>query len=446
MQLTENTYLGEGNRYYLEKLLGRGGFSEVWLVKDALTDKEEALKVYAPSTGMDDDGLRIFTKELDVVRNIHHPNLLTSSYIGVWQNMPYLVMPYCPQGSLVKKIGKIKEDEAWQILKDVAAGLDYLHGQPSPIIHQDIKPDNILVDTLGHYVITDFGISARAQSTLRKSVHSAAIGTRAYMAPERFGDDPLPKSSGDIWALGATLFELIEGYAPFGELGGLSQKDGADIPQIKADVSDKLKQSVYGMLSLDPLNRPASVKISNEEKDDEKLYVSLYDVNIPLDPFKRDIRVLRLIDYHFIGSSVPKEGGIITICHPDYDEVCFDESFVSDWVHLENGGGKASVLRIDENTTGKYRSISTIVHLKRDEFDKIAYFEINQKSLSKFQYWSDKLGDILSKAVVFPFVIYLCGSLIFLGPQDMGMMLWWVFYVVYLVALLVFYLLKWKGL
>lgn len=262
MQLTEHTYFGEGSRYYLEKLLGRGGFSEVWLVKDTLTDTEEALKVYAPGTGMDDDGLHIFTKELNVVQNIHHPNLLTSSYVGVWQNMPYLVMPYCPQGSLVKRIGHVTEDEAWAILSDVATGLDYLHSQPSPIIHQDIKPDNILVDALGHYVITDFGISARAQSTLRKSVRNAADGTTDYMGPERFGPDPLPIKASDIWALGATIFELIEGYTPFGNLGGLSQKSGADIPVMKAPVSDKLKRTIYCMLAKEPWNRPQAAELA----------------------------------------------------------------------------------------------------------------------------------------------------------------------------------------
>lgn len=269
MQLTEHTYFGEGNRYYLEKLLGRGGFSEVWLVKDTLTDTEEALKVYAPGTGMDNDGLHFFTKELNIVHNIHHPNLLTSSYVGVWQNMPYLIMPYCPQGSLVKKIGQITENEAWAILKDVATGLEYLHSQPSPIIHQDIKPDNILVDTLGHYVITDFGISARAQSTLRKSVRNAATGTGAYMGPERFGTDPLPIKASDIWALGATLFELIEGYVPFGDLGGLSQKSGADIPHMKANVSDKLKQTIYSMLAKEPWDRPTAAQLAKGESADK---------------------------------------------------------------------------------------------------------------------------------------------------------------------------------
>lgn len=256
MQLTENTYFGEGNRYYLVKLLGRGGFSEVWLVKDSITQTEDVLKVYAPGYGMDNNGLKIFSKELSLVHNIHHRNLLTASYVGVWENMPYLIMSYCPNGSLVSKVGKLSEQEAWRLIKEACSGLEYLHNQKHPIVHQDIKPDNILVDALGNYVITDFGISTRSQATLRKSVRDASTGTMAYMAPERFGTNPMPIMASDVWALGATLFELIEGYAPFGELGGLSQKSGADIPYVKSDVSPKLRKVITAMLAKEPWDRP----------------------------------------------------------------------------------------------------------------------------------------------------------------------------------------------
>lgn len=266
MQLTENTYFGEGDRYCLERLLGRGGFSEVWLIKDTLTDTEDALKVYAPGTGMDNDGLKMFTKELSLVHNIHHTHILTASYVGVWQNMPYLVMPYCPKGSLVSRVGSLTEEEAWRLIRESCAGLSYLHGQAEPIIHQDIKPDNILIDVLGNYVITDFGISTRSQSTLRKSVRNVSSGTSAYMGPERFGQSPLPIKASDIWALGATIFELIEGYVPFGELGGLAQKSGADMPLIQANVSDPLKNVIYSMLAKETWDRPTASELVERAK------------------------------------------------------------------------------------------------------------------------------------------------------------------------------------
>ena len=259
MQLIQNTYFGEGNRYYLEKLLGRGGFSEVWLAKDAITDLELVLKVYAPGTGMDEDGLQTFSKELARVYNLNHPNLLRPQHVDSWQGMPYLLMAYCAQGSLVKRIGGMSEVAIRKVLHDVASGLAYLHAHD--VVHQDIKPDNILLDDAGNYVITDFGISTRARSTLRKSVASSAAhsgGTIAYMGPERFGKEPAPIKASDVWSLGAMLYELMTGDTPFGEHGGLIQKSGAEIPTIQGNYSDELKQMVEQMLSLNPWDRPTA--------------------------------------------------------------------------------------------------------------------------------------------------------------------------------------------
>ncbi|MCQ2324623.1 MAG: SUMF1/EgtB/PvdO family nonheme iron enzyme [Paludibacteraceae bacterium] len=266
MQLTEHTYFGESNRYYLEKLLGRGGFSEVWLVKDTIMELELVLKVYAPGTGMDEDGLKTFSKELANVFNLHHQNLLKPQHVDTWQGMPYLTVPYCQQGSLVKRIGKMSESEIRQLIHDVAAGLAYLHERD--IIHQDIKPDNILIDEAGNYVITDFGISTRARSTLRKSVAASSAnsgGTIAYMGPERFGKEPAPIMASDIWSLGAMLYELMTGDTPFGEHGGLIQKSGAEIPTIKGDYSEDLKQLIEKMLSLEPWDRPTAIDLAKGE-------------------------------------------------------------------------------------------------------------------------------------------------------------------------------------
>lgn len=263
MQLTENMYFGENNRYYLEKLLGRGGFSEVWLVKDSITNLELALKVYAPGMGMDEDGLQTFSQELARVYNLNHTNLLKPQHVDSWQGMPYLTMSYCPQGSLVKRIGKMSEQEIRKVIHDVAAGLAYLHERD--IIHQDIKPDNILIDSVGNYVITDFGISTRARSTLRKSVAASSAnsgGTIAYMGPERFGKEPAPIKASDIWSLGAMCYELMIGNTPFGEHGGLIQKSGAEVPNIQGNYSNELKQIVEQMLSLDPWDRPTAAALA----------------------------------------------------------------------------------------------------------------------------------------------------------------------------------------
>ena len=259
MQLTEGTLFHD--RYTLVRLIGRGGFSEVWLAHDKYTGLELALKVYAPNGGTDDTSIAIFSDEIRRVYNLSHPNLLKPQHFAVCEGMPYIVMPYCANGSVVKQIGKMSEAEIWTLLHDVATGLAYLHEQH--IVHQDIKPDNILQAADGHYLITDFGISARTRTTLTKTqaISNTSAGTSAYMAPERFGSKPAPTFASDIWALGATLFELIEGYVPFGDgalPAGLLQKNGAEIPEMKAQVSDTLKRTVCQMLAPNAWDRPTA--------------------------------------------------------------------------------------------------------------------------------------------------------------------------------------------
>ena len=256
MQLQPNTTFA--NRYQLERLLGRGGFSEVWLAKDNWTHLRIALKVYAPGQGMDVNGLQDFCGELANVFDLNHTNLLKPTHVDSWNDMPYLIMAYCSNGSLASKVGQLSEEEIWKLIHDVASGLAYLHSRD--VVHQDISPDNILIDDLGNYLVTDFGISSRARSTLRKSVILANSngGKTAYMGPERFSRQPAPTKASDIWSFGAMIYEVLEGNVPFGEVGGGLQKGGAEIPYIAANVSDALKFTVYKMLSKETWDRPTA--------------------------------------------------------------------------------------------------------------------------------------------------------------------------------------------
>ena len=259
IKLTEQTVFAD--RYLFKRMLGRGGFSEVWLATDKMTGLEIAVKVYAPGQGMDTDGMKDFCKELSQVYNLNHTNLLKPQHVDNWEGMPYLVMTYCQKGSCQRLIGTMSEDQVWKMLHDVSSGLAYLHEQG--IIHQDIKPDNILVDNAGHYVITDFGISVQSRSTLRKSMNVASgSGTTAYMGPERFSADPTPLKASDIWSLGATAYELLTGNAPFGEIGGGLQKGGADLPTIKQNISSELRMVLAKMLAMETWDRPTAEQIA----------------------------------------------------------------------------------------------------------------------------------------------------------------------------------------
>ena len=225
---------------------------------------------------MDTDGMKDFCKELSQVYNLNHTNLLKPQHVDSWEGMPYLVMTYCPQGSCHRMVGAMTEEQVWKMLHDVASGLAYLHEQG--IIHQDIKPDNILVDPLGNYVITDFGISVQSRSTLRKSMNIATgSGTTAYMGPERFSKDPTPLKASDIWSLGATAYELITGNAPFGEIGGGMQKGGADLPTIKQDISAELRMVLAKMLALETWDRPTAEQLVQWTENPQKINFTIKD-------------------------------------------------------------------------------------------------------------------------------------------------------------------------
>lgn len=251
------------DRYFLECLLGRGNFSEVWLAKDTKTDISVALKIYAPATGLDDQGLNVFAREFSLVVSANHKNLLKPLYYDSFERKPYLVLPFCQKGSILKDVGKFSEEQAWRLLRDVASGLSWLHSMNPPVIHQDIKPDNIMVAENGDFMITDFGVSTHLKSTLRKSMSSAfaSAGTIAYMAPERFGKDNTPIMANDIYSLGATVFEMLTGDTPFGDNGGLIQKKGAEIPNLKGDYSEQLKKVISKCLKTNPWERPTAEQL-----------------------------------------------------------------------------------------------------------------------------------------------------------------------------------------
>jgi serine/threonine protein kinase len=279
MELT--TGLLFADRYKFIKQLGRGGFAEVWLAEDNLTGVQVAVKVYAPGTGLDENGIKIFTQEFSVVFDMNHTNLLRPTHYDCYERMPYLIMPYIKNGSTFKYIAEgqsIPEDECWKMLHDVASGLAYLHEKMPPLIHQDIKPDNIMIDDEGRYLITDFGISARVRSTIRGSqAQEQSGGTLAYMGPERFGPTPKPIMASDVWSMGAMMYELMTGTPPFGNHGGILQKNGADIPLIENNYSQELKDIIYACLAKEPWDRPSAKKI------EEQTYNKLHGIVTPVE-------------------------------------------------------------------------------------------------------------------------------------------------------------------
>ena len=222
MTFKEGSIVAE--HYELKRQLGQGSFGDVWLAHNLLADIDVAIKFYGV---LDSKGLEEFRNEFKVAYKLRHPNLLNINHFDVYANCPYLVMPYCANGSVNRHVGQMPEPEIWKFILDVSGGLAFLHSQQPPIVHQDIKPDNILITSDGRYVISDFGISRSFRTKMSRTNNNiSSSGTIAYMGPERFSEKPLVVLASDIWAFGMTLYELMTGDVLWEGMGGCVQLNG----------------------------------------------------------------------------------------------------------------------------------------------------------------------------------------------------------------------------
>lgn len=236
------TVSGSGEKYSLIRKLGQGGFGEVWLA-NRLEDKHHriAIKFFKP---LHVDDRKLFLAEYQRSANFHHEDILPSLFYGEWNSRLFMGMEFCEFGTAAQFIGNLnpnKEgDEAliWNFIYDTASGLQYLH-EVENVVHQDIKPDNVMINSEGDFVIMDFGISVCVNSDIQLSNY-CAFGSPAYMAPERFSDSKSIIYANDIWSLGVSIYEMAVGVLPFNGLGG--EYAGVELPSLPNGWSDQLNK------------------------------------------------------------------------------------------------------------------------------------------------------------------------------------------------------------
>ena len=206
-----------GSAFTVDRELTGGGMSRVFVAKDATLDREIVVKVLAPDLagGVNFDRFR---REISVAARLQHPHIVPLLTAGEVDGLPYFTMPFVEGESLRSRLtrGELPVAESVAILRDVAKALEYAHSKG--IVHRDIKPDNILL-TGDSAAVTDFGVAkAVAESTHGETNLTAtgvALGTPAYMSPEQASADPNVDHRADIYAFGATAYEMLTGRAPF---------------------------------------------------------------------------------------------------------------------------------------------------------------------------------------------------------------------------------------
>lgn len=212
----------------LERLLGYGGTSAVFLARSLTSEEEVAVKVFLPRSTLDGQMrksfYRRFLREAEAASQLDHSNILSIYAYGEHDGMPYIVMPYMPGGTLaeyVQQHGPLSLKEALSYLEQIAAALDYAHTHGC--IHCDVKPANILLDGAGRAALSDFGIVRLVQAegepepvskTAKRSGSETLMGTPDYISPEQALGENLDRRS-DVYSLGATLYALLTGEPPF---------------------------------------------------------------------------------------------------------------------------------------------------------------------------------------------------------------------------------------
>jgi serine/threonine protein kinase len=213
----------------LERLLGYGGSSAVFLARSLTSGEEVAVKVFLPRSTLDGAMRKSFylrfLREAEAASQIEHPHILSIYAYGEHEGLPYIVMPYMSGGTLseyVQRHGPLSLEEARRYLTQVAAALDYAHTEG--YVHCDVKPANILLDGQGNAALSDFGIVRWQQAEqpeegsggkeAKKSGTDTLMGTPDYVSPEQALGEALDGRS-DVYSLGATLYALLTGAPPF---------------------------------------------------------------------------------------------------------------------------------------------------------------------------------------------------------------------------------------
>jgi serine/threonine-protein kinase len=205
-----------GDRYIIEREVGRGGMAYVYLARDRRYERQVAIKVLDPdiATAV---GAERFLREIRITAQLQHPHIVPLLDSGEAGSLLYAVMPYVEGESLRDRLmgqGRVGTAEAVSIVWEVADALDYAHRRG--VVHRDIKPENILVSN-GHALVADFGI-ARAVGLAGGATLTGVgfpIGTAAYMSPEQATAASLVDGRSDIYSLGCVFYEMIAGRMAF---------------------------------------------------------------------------------------------------------------------------------------------------------------------------------------------------------------------------------------
>lgn len=251
--------------YELRRLVGRGGMGEVYEAYDTRKDRTVALKLLPSNLAADADYRRRFSQEAQVAARLQEPHVVPIHDFGEIDGLLYIDMRLV-QGvdlaALLREHRRLEPDATLDIVRQVGDALDAAHADG--LVHRDVKPGNVLVLPSGFAYLVDFGIATRSDES-RLTTDGGAVGSLAYMAPERFSDERLTPAC-DIYALGCLAYELMTGRAPFRRetftaiMHAHLHEEPTPASALRPDLPAAINQVIARAMAKDPSQRHASAR------------------------------------------------------------------------------------------------------------------------------------------------------------------------------------------
>ena len=255
-----------GDRYTIERVLGRGGMAVVHLAEERKHQRKVAIKILRQDIGIS-VGPERFLREIGIAARLSHPHIVPLIDSGESQGVLYYVSPFVPGGSLRDRLDREKRlpiDEAVRIATEIGTGLDYAHR--NGFVHRDVKPENILFAD-DHALLADFGIAHVAAGDGVEPITKSgmALGTPEYMSPEQATGDGEVGSPSDIYSLACVVYEMLVGQPPFRGSSAIATmaKHVTEKPKrlrtLRPEVPLAIEQAILRALAKIPSQRYATV-------------------------------------------------------------------------------------------------------------------------------------------------------------------------------------------
>jgi eukaryotic-like serine/threonine-protein kinase len=257
-------------RYKILDLIGGGGMANVYLAHDMILDREVAIKMLRVDFANEEEFIKRFQREAHSATSLAHPNIVNIFDVGEEEDINYIVMEYVNGMTLkqyIQQYSPISVEKALDIMEQLTSAMSHAH--QNHIIHRDIKPQNILIDSDGNVKITDFGI-AMALSATSITQTNAVLGSVHYLSPEQARGGMATKKS-DIYSLGIVMFELLTGRLPFSGESAVSialkhlQSETPSLRRWNNTIPQSVENIVLKATAKDPFHRYASLEEMEED-------------------------------------------------------------------------------------------------------------------------------------------------------------------------------------